>query len=126
MQTDLNMQNDLIFDVGMSAGLDTRFYLGKGFRVVAVEANPSVVDSARIEFRADIEAGRLFIIDKAIAAQDGTVRFHVNRRIPEWSTSSHSQADLNDSQGFASDLIEVPSVRLAKSARSRSSVLRTT
>jgi len=109
----LDMQNDLIFDVGMHSGLDARFYLGKGFRVVAVEANPSLVEKAKVEFKADMDAGRLFIIDKAIAAQDGTVRFHVNRRNPEWSTISQSRADHNDSQGFGSDAIDVPSVRLA-------------
>ena len=108
------MQDDLIFDVGMSAGLDTRFYLGKGFRVVAVEANPAVVDDAKAQFRTDIEAGRLVIVDRAIAAEDGTVvRFHVNKRVPEWSTVSQSRADMNDSRGFASETIEVPSVRLA-------------
>jgi FkbM family methyltransferase len=107
------MQADLIFDVGMHSGLDTRFYLGKGFRVVAVEANPSLAENARTEFRADIDAGRLFIIEKAIAAHDGTVRFHVNVRNPEWSTISQNRADRNSSEGFGSETIEVPSVRLA-------------
>jgi hypothetical protein len=30
----------LVFDLGMHRGLDTRFYLDKGFSVVALEANP--------------------------------------------------------------------------------------
>ena len=33
-------QDDLIFDVGLHRGEDTEFYLKKGFRVVAFEANP--------------------------------------------------------------------------------------
>lgn len=106
------MQPDLIFDVGMHSGLDTRFYLGKGFRVVAVEANPALAENARSAFRAEIDAGRLVIVQKAIAANDGTVRFHVNLRNPEWSTISRSRADRNSSEGFGSETIEVPSVRL--------------
>jgi 16S rRNA A1518/A1519 N6-dimethyltransferase RsmA/KsgA/DIM1 with predicted DNA glycosylase/AP lyase activity len=31
---------DLIYDVGMHHGEDTEFYLRKGFRVVAFEADP--------------------------------------------------------------------------------------
>jgi FkbM family methyltransferase len=107
------MQTDLIFDVGMHSGLDTRFYLGKGFRVVAVEANPALAGKARTEFRADIEAGRLFLVEKAIAAHDGTLPFHVNLRNPEWSTISRDRAERNSSAGFRSETIEVPSVRLA-------------
>ena len=97
----------------MHSGLDTRFYLGKGFRVVAVEANPSLAAAARAQFRTDIEAGRLVIVEKAIASHDGTVRFHVNLRNPEWSTISRNRADQNSSAGFDSETIEVPSVRLA-------------
>ena len=37
---DMTMQSDLIIDVGMHTGKDTLFYLQKGFRVVAIEANP--------------------------------------------------------------------------------------
>jgi hypothetical protein len=36
------MHPDLIYDLGMHRGGDTQFYLEKGFRVVAVEANPGV------------------------------------------------------------------------------------
>lgn len=38
---------NLIFDAGAHRGDDTDFYLGKGFRVVAAEANPILVDHLR-------------------------------------------------------------------------------
>ena len=36
------VQRDLIFDLGMYEGQDFKFYLSKGFRVVALEANPEL------------------------------------------------------------------------------------
>ena len=35
------LNNDLIFDIGFHTGLDSEFYLRKGFRVVGVEARPA-------------------------------------------------------------------------------------
>ena len=37
------MEKNLIYDVGMSNGDDTAYYLHRGFRVVAIEANPLLV-----------------------------------------------------------------------------------
>lgn len=48
---------NLIIDVGMHNGQDTAFYLAKGFDVVALEANPVLVDAARIRFASEIESG---------------------------------------------------------------------
>jgi hypothetical protein len=39
--------NDLIFDLGMHNAADTKFYLDKGFRVVALEANPALAGAAQ-------------------------------------------------------------------------------
>ena len=36
---------DLIYDVGMNNGDDTAYYLFKGFRVVAVEADPTLIET---------------------------------------------------------------------------------
>ena len=41
---------DLIYDVGMHKGEDTDYYLQKGFRVVAFEANPDLVNLCRTRF----------------------------------------------------------------------------
>jgi spermidine synthase len=38
---------NLIYDIGMHDGSDSEFYLRKGYRVVAVEANPKLVEACR-------------------------------------------------------------------------------
>src|SRR5262245_43578507 len=54
---------DLIYDVGMEDGTDTGFYLKKGFRVVAVEADPELASRARERFSDEIAAGRLVVLN---------------------------------------------------------------
>ncbi len=51
LTSEYETHRDLIFDLGMHTALDTKFYLDKGFRVVAVEANPRMVESAREQVR---------------------------------------------------------------------------
>ena len=58
--------NDLIYDVGMHKGEDTEFYLRKGFRVIAFEANPELVDLCRVRLKRFIEQGQLKIVEGAI------------------------------------------------------------
>ena len=36
-----------VFDVGMFGGSDTKYYAAVGFRVIAVEANPTLAERAR-------------------------------------------------------------------------------
>jgi FkbM family methyltransferase len=59
------IDRNLIFDIGACEGNDTSFYLRKGFRVVAVEANPRLVAQMQARFSAEIEAGALTILDRA-------------------------------------------------------------
>jgi FkbM family methyltransferase len=80
------MISDLIYDVGMHDGCDTAFYLSKGFRVVAIEANPALVERARHRFAADIESGRVTILNVAVAPQAGPIEFWVNEKNEGWSS----------------------------------------
>jgi 16S rRNA A1518/A1519 N6-dimethyltransferase RsmA/KsgA/DIM1 with predicted DNA glycosylase/AP lyase activity len=57
---------DLIYDVGMHTSEDTEFYLKKGFRVVAFEADPELAQRCREKFSAAIEQNRLVIVEGAI------------------------------------------------------------
>jgi phosphopantothenate synthetase len=41
------MIEDLVYDVGMGDGADTAYYLAKGRRVVAIDANPLAVERRR-------------------------------------------------------------------------------
>jgi FkbM family methyltransferase len=62
---------DLIYDVGMNNGDDTAYYLSLGFRTVAIEANPELVEQAKSRFAREISAGRLFILNIGIADREG-------------------------------------------------------
>jgi FkbM family methyltransferase len=77
---------DLIIDVGMNKGEDTRFYLAKGFRVIAIEANPQACERVAARHAAEIEAGRLTIINAAIFERGGELTFYRNLDEPARST----------------------------------------
>jgi FkbM family methyltransferase len=68
---------NLVFDIGANTGQDTAALLARGLRVVAVEANPKLCADMRERFAAEIGAGRLVIIDKAISGRK-TVTLYVN------------------------------------------------
>jgi FkbM family methyltransferase len=103
------MERDLIYDVGMFDGSDTAFYLSKGFRVVAVEANPAFCDRARERFRQDVAQKRLTIVDKAIAPAPGKIEFGIHRVNKEWSSCEPGRIGY---QRAEMDMIEVECVRL--------------
>jgi predicted RNA methylase len=44
-----------IYDIGMHSGRDTGFYLKKGFKVVAIEADPKHVQNGKEKFKSEIE-----------------------------------------------------------------------
>ncbi len=81
-----DVAEDLIYDIGMNNGDDTAFYLAMNYRVVAVEANPELVEQARRRFAPEIAHGRLHIINKAIAETVGTAKFWVNDVNSHWSS----------------------------------------
>ena len=101
------MIDDLIYDVGMHDGRDTRYYLSKGFRVLAIEANPALATAARSSFANEIEAGRLTVISTAIGANCDRVNFWVNDDNTEHSSLEPTVGARNNSRHH---VIEVESV----------------
>jgi FkbM family methyltransferase len=71
------MDPRLVFDVGMYDGNDTAHYLHRGFRVVAIEANPLYVDAATRRFAEAIREKRLIIVPCGVAETEGTLPFYV-------------------------------------------------
>src|SRR5262249_55507349 len=67
----------LVFDVGMYDGSDTQYYLESGYRVVAIEANPTLAESARRRFADEIKGGSLTVVNAAIADGDADVELTV-------------------------------------------------
>jgi FkbM family methyltransferase len=69
----------LIYDVGMAEGDDTIYYLKKGARVVAIEANPEVCEFTRQKFHDAIESKQLIILNLAVGESDAeSVTFFIN------------------------------------------------
>lgn len=69
------MIDDLVLDIGMHRGADTEWCLAKGFRVVAVEANPALVKDVTERFADAIAAGRLIIENVGIGPSADTLPF---------------------------------------------------
>jgi FkbM family methyltransferase len=90
-------QSDLIYDFGANEGQDTAFYLAKGFRVVAVEANPDLVDMLRATFADALADGRLVLVPHAIAPEAGQqITFYVNDDNSHWSSSHRDWGTRQD------------------------------
>ena len=103
----------LVYDIGMNAGEDSRFYLLKGFRVVAVEADPHLCSVAEHALRDFVATGQLTIVNRAIAEQAGPTTFY-RSALQGWGTiDSHWNAD-NSARGLSSEPIEVEAITLAE------------
>ena len=109
--TALSTQQDLIFDIGMHNGLDTEWYLAKGFRVVAVEANPTLAKQGAEKFAAELATGRLIIDNVGLAGTDGELPFYVNLDNDEWSSFNRA---LGTRQGTRYEVVTVPTITPAR------------
>jgi len=103
---------DLVFDLGMHKAFDAKFYLDKGFRVVALEANPQLVAAASTMHADAIRAGRLTIVDRAFwSAPDEAVSFFLNPVKEDWSSVFKGWAEKG---GHPSKEIKVSTVTLSR------------
>lgn len=78
--------SDLILDVGAHRGNDTDFYLRKGFRVVAVEADPFLAQAITERFAGCVASGQLCVLPYGIHRRDGTFDFYQNLEADDWSS----------------------------------------
>jgi FkbM family methyltransferase len=107
------MDKNLIFDLGMHSGDDTEFYLKKGFRVIAVDADPELCNQARYRFRAQIASGSLIIVNNALAEKPGRVTLYKNTKFSEWNTLKPDWVERNLRYGASSVPIEVEAIVLS-------------
>ena len=103
----------IVYDVGAHKGEDTDYYLKKGFKVVAIEANPSLAARLRENFASAVASGQLDVVEAAVADQDGEVEFFVNE-MSVWGTIRENWAERNQKLGKPSKKIKVPAVSFAK------------
>ena len=110
---------DLIYDIGAHLGEDSEYYLRKGFRVVAIEADPDLARACRHRLQPFLEQGRLTIVEGAIvepgalAAGQRSVRFYKNDANSVWGTVRPEWAERNERLGSSSVPINVAVIDLA-------------
>jgi FkbM family methyltransferase len=82
-----NPAGDLVFDLGLHHGDDTDFYLRKGLRVVALEANPEFCRQAELRFAPQLQDGQLTIVNKALDREAGRVAtFYLRADKDDWGS----------------------------------------
>jgi predicted RNA methylase len=85
----------------MYDGADTAYYLDSGYRVVAVDANPELVDKAKNKFAAQITSGQLTCINAAISASGEPVELTLSGPVPwhsdgRWRTYDETRSIITD------------------------------
>ena len=85
------MNSTLVYDVGMSTGEDTAYYLHKGYSVVAIDANPELAERGTSTFATEISKGRVVILNIGIAETDGELDFWVCDDNDDWSSFDRSR-----------------------------------
>jgi FkbM family methyltransferase len=115
---DTPKHNDLVYDVGMHKGEDTEFYLRKGFRVIAFEADPDLIHYCKDRLQQFIDEGRLIIVEGAIVDRQaadtaGKVIFYKNDSVSVWGTVCPAWAERNNQLGRSSRALEVNVVDFA-------------
>jgi len=64
------MDRKLIFDVGANDGTDTAYYLGLGYSVVAIEADPRLAARLRERFAVEVDTGMVKVANVAVTDED--------------------------------------------------------
>ena len=90
-------QDDLIYDVGMNNGDDTAYYLSLGFRTIAIEANPELVEHAKSRFARETASGRLIVLNIGIADHEGQLPFWICEADSRWSSFNQEYASWHES-----------------------------
>jgi FkbM family methyltransferase len=107
------MQKDLIFDIGCNNGDDTDFYLRKGFRVLALDADRKMCDQVSKRFERELSTGQLSVIHGLITSEQSEFApFYLCNELPDRSTADCYFARTNMAAGFPTTEIRVPVVRM--------------
>ena len=105
------MDNNLIYDIGMNNGDDTKYYLSLGYNVIAVDASPDLVNEAQYLFEKDINKKQLEILNLGIASQEGHLDFYLNKHDSVWNSFDK---DLGSRGGAGFKIVKVKTQSLDK------------
>ncbi|MDE1150007.1 MAG: FkbM family methyltransferase [Azospirillaceae bacterium] len=70
----------------MNNGDDTEYFIKKGYRVIAIEANPELCKEAAAHFRAEIAGGLLKILNIGVGKEEGILDFYIDTQQSTTST----------------------------------------
>lgn len=107
---------DLVFDIGANTGQDSEAYLARGYRVVAVEANPALCAYLGHRFKDDIASGRLTLVGKAISPQK-SVELFVNTLDSGWGTTRKDYAERGEKIGGSIESVVVDTITIPELTR---------
>jgi len=80
------MDRTLVFDIGLNNGDDTAYYLGLGYHVIGIEANPVLATQCIQRFENEIRQGRVKVINAGVLKEPGTFTFYRNLSDDGWSS----------------------------------------
>lgn len=98
-----------MYDVGLYTGEDTAYYLHRGFHVVAIDANPVMIQRAQRRFEAEIAAKRLILLNVGIFTTSGQFDFWISSH-EDWSSFEKANASKLQARAHA---ISIPCVRFS-------------
>src|ERR1700730_6606466 len=93
------IDDSLIYDVGAHKGEDAEFYLKKGFRVIAVEANPEFCKTIMQRLSEYLKSGSLAVLNLAISSKQGEIEFYVDQKMSAWGTTNQDWVERNRALG---------------------------
>ena len=107
------MKKKLILDIGAHKGEDTRFYLQKGFRVMAIEAYPGHAQHIQDQLAHDILHGDLVVEKVGVGETCGLGKLFVHETHTDWHRSEINSNRANQLTEISVPYID-PSSLLAK------------
>jgi FkbM family methyltransferase len=82
----MESSRNLIVDLGVMDGVDTGYYLGKGYRVLAIEADPLKAERCQALYSQEVAAGKLIVLNVGITDREETLPFYRNFENEGWSS----------------------------------------
>lgn len=100
------MNKQLIFDIGFHRGEDTSYYLYRGYSVIGVDADKTLIDAGKQKFEKEIESGRLRLVNMVISSKkDDSLPFYISHN-SLWNSAHKGIAERG---GVHADCKYVPS-----------------
>lgn len=107
------MNNNLIFDLGFLDGTDSKNYLDKGYKVIAVEANPDLVEQAfigRLKWESFDGKNHVLIPNAIYNESNIPFVFYINKERPEvsslekWIASQNGKFEVEEKKVYSISL----------------------